>query len=368
MEGKSSPLAGDQMNADLSVSSSSDCDHTSNELRKQNGVIDERTGMVDSIIKRQTILESLEKKKGLHKGEFADLDEQLLESIEPYITPELPPSPVLAAYVDKSETRKISFLHSVGVEDDNLGKFLTKNPFILTEDVQNLKARVHYLKAKKFKDDGIAQIINRAPFFLNFSIKRLDNKLGFFQRELSLTGEETRQLITRTPKLVTGRLDTVKRSIFSLKEQMRFSAKECKALVLSQPRVLQTGNDIIILLIPNQIHSSTISVQSSHVQAEFESSTHPVGRYKLLRTFDYLHNTVGITHTQFVQFPQVFRSSLPRIKERHQYLVKLERAQYDPTKPGYISLEALFKQPDEVFCKDVAKTSILEFNNFLKTL
>ncbi|XP_070550347.1 transcription termination factor 3, mitochondrial-like [Ptychodera flava] len=113
---------------------------------------------------------------------------------------------------------------------------------------------------------------------------------------------------------------------------MRFSAKECKALVLSQPRVLQTG------------------------------------RYKLLSTFDYLHNTVGITHTQFVQFPQVFRSSLPRIKERHQYLVKLERAQYDPTKPGYISLEALFKQPDEVFCKDVAKTSILEFNNFLKTL
>ncbi|XP_077862761.1 transcription termination factor 3, mitochondrial-like [Saccoglossus kowalevskii] len=312
-------------------------------------------------------------KQGLvtHKM-FEDLDDEFLESIQPYITPQLPVSPTFATYVDQSETLsnlvkigmdlskvqkrwtfkdnlikmdfdkdikdKLSFLHHVGVDDSLLGKFLTKNPFILMESVDNLEARVAYLNLKNFTDEAISQIITRAPYFLNFSIKRIDNKLGFYRKELSLTGNETRYLITRNPKvtkknihpedfrclLLPGKLATVKRSIFALKEQMRFSQKEFKKMVLNQPKILQTG------------------------------------KFKLLSTFDYLHNTVGLKHKQFVQFPSVFRSSLPRIKERHQYLSSLGRAQYNPTQPGYVTLEKLAILPDDLFCKDIASPEMLQ--------
>ncbi|XP_077989839.1 transcription termination factor 3, mitochondrial-like [Glandiceps talaboti] len=275
-------------------------------------------------------------------------------------------SPTLAAYVDQSETLSklvklgvnlsevdkrgsfkdylvkldferdiqgnILFLHDIGIKDESLGKLLTKNPFLLAVDLDKLTVRRGYLKEKKFTDDAITQIVNRAPYFLNFSIKRVDRKLGFLQQELRLTGDETRYLVTRAPKLVTGKIETIKRNLFSLRFQLRFTAKELKDLVLNQPKILTTG------------------------------------RYKLLSTFDYLHNTVGIKHKQMTQFPHVFRSSLQKFKERHKYLVKLGRAQYDVSKPGYVSLERMIIVPDEIFCEEIAKSSIVDFNNFLKTL
>ena len=70
---------------------------------------------------------------------------------------------------------KISFLNFVGVESDNLGKFLTKNPHILLEDQENLEKRVKYLMAKKFDQTAIAQMVNRAPYLLCFSVSKIQN-------------------------------------------------------------------------------------------------------------------------------------------------------------------------------------------------
>ena len=68
---------------------------------------------------------------------------------------------------------KISFLNFVGVESNNLGKFLTKNPHILLEDQENLEKRVKYLMAKKFDKMAIAQMVNRAPYLLCFSVSKM---------------------------------------------------------------------------------------------------------------------------------------------------------------------------------------------------
>lgn len=65
---------------------------------------------------------------------------------------------------------------------------------------------------------------------------------------------------------------------------------------------------------------------------------------------------------------QVFNSKLLRIKERHLFLKFLGRAQYDPQQPSYIALDKLIALPDDVFCTEVAKTSIDDFQKFLKTL
>lgn len=47
--------------------------------------------------------------------------------------------------------------------------------------------RVAYLKSKKFDKEAIARLVSQAPYLLLFSVERLDNRLGFYQKELGFT-------------------------------------------------------------------------------------------------------------------------------------------------------------------------------------
>lgn len=112
---------------------------------------------------------------------------------------------------------RLLFLKEIGVEGSSFGYIITHNPFILTESLENLQARWHeeiseilpcscmcfktvfnnvlffflqrvnYLKSKKFSSETVASMVSKAPYLLNFSVKRLDNRLGFFQHQLSLS-------------------------------------------------------------------------------------------------------------------------------------------------------------------------------------
>lgn len=117
------------------------------------------------------------------------------------ITPYFPVSFNLAAYVNQSETlqnlinlnvnlskiekkphlvykilkldferdlkKSILFLKDY-VEVEKLGDFITKNPLILCEPLDDLEVRINYLKSKKFNDIQLREIITRNPFWLMY--------------------------------------------------------------------------------------------------------------------------------------------------------------------------------------------------------
>jgi mTERF domain-containing protein len=83
--------------------------------------------------------------------------------------------------------------------------------------------------------------------------------------------------------------------------------------------------------------------------------------------FDYIHNEMGIPHKLIAEQPSGLLSRVERIQQRHEFLRSLERAQYDPAKPGYISLTSLVSGTDIDFCRDIAKTPVTLYNKFLKT-
>ena len=56
------------------------------------------------------------------------------------------------------------------------------------------------------------------------------------------------------------------------------------------------------------------------------------------------------------------------LEYRHRYLVKQGRAQYNPTLPNYVSLNDLVVPIDEDFCFKTAKTTISEYNTFLRLI
>ncbi|KAM9279050.1 transcription termination factor 3, mitochondrial [Cariama cristata] len=239
---------------------------------------------------------------------------------------------LLTLNFEKDIKKILLFLKDVGVEDNQLGPFLTKNPYILAEDLEALETRVAYLKSKKFGKAEIAQMVSRAPYLLLFSVERLDNRLGFFKNELGLSVKKTKDLVTRLPRLLTGKLEPVKENLQVCQIELGFQRNEIQQIVFKTPKILTAS------------------------------------KKRLRQTFDYLHNIMGIPHHMLTRFPQVFNSKLLRIRERHMFLTFLGRAQYDPTQPSYISLDQLVSLPDEVFCTEIAKASIQDFEKFLKTL
>uniref|UniRef100_UPI00398F51B8 transcription termination factor 3, mitochondrial isoform X2 n=1 Tax=Pristiophorus japonicus TaxID=55135 RepID=UPI00398F51B8 len=209
---------------------------------------------------------------------------------------------------DRDVKERLLFLKDTGVEEDLFGTFLTRNPFILTENMENLQMRIQYLQSKKFSKGAIARMVSGAPYLLNFSVERLDNRLGFYQKELGLNMQKVCRV------------------------ELGFRHNEIQHMVISVPKLLLAS------------------------------------KKKVTGLFDYLHNTMGIPHHLITKFPQVFNAKFLRIKDRHLFLEYLGRAQYDPSQPNYISLDKLVATPDDVFCVEIAKGTLLDFEAFQKTL
>lgn len=90
-------------------------------------------------------------------------------------------------------------------------------------------------------------------------------------------------------------------------------------------------------------------------------------RGRLLNTFEYAHDEMQLQHDFIVQIPQILFCRKTRLQQRHLFLVEMKRAQYDPSKPMYVSPLALVSGTDLDFCRDVAKTTVEIYNAFLKT-
>lgn len=233
---------------------------------------------------------------------------------------------------DRDVKDRLLFLKDVGVEEELLGAFLTRNPFILTEDLENLQKRVQYLQSKKFSTAAISRMVSGAPYLLNFSVERLDNRLGFYQEQLGLSTQKTRDLVIRLPKLLTGSLEPVKENLRVCRIELGFRENEIQQMVTCVPKLLLASKS------------------------------------KVTRLFDYLHNTMGIPHHLITKFPQAFNAKFLRIKDRHLFLQHVGRAQYDPSQPNYIPLDKLVATPDDVFCVTLAKAMLSDFETFQKTL
>ncbi|XP_032666853.1 transcription termination factor 3, mitochondrial [Odontomachus brunneus] len=225
----------------------------------------------------------------------------------------------------------IMFLHDCGVPADHLGYFITKNPHIFKEDMDDLHTRIRYLRAHEFSINMIGTIICKNPRWLLHSTKDIDGRLGYFQNNFKLTGQQIRLFAVKGPKVVTYKMLHIINNTFSIKEEMEFDNIQIKKLLLKMPR----------LWVKN--------------------------RERLMRTFEYAHNEMKLSRDFIVEIPQILTCRTTRLRQRHMFLVEMKKAQYDPSKPLYVSPVALVSGTDLDFCRHIAMTSIDIYNAFLKT-
>jgi len=233
---------------------------------------------------------------------------------------------------DKDCKKHLFFLHDLGISAEQYGEFITKNPFIFKESLDDLETRVYYLRSKKFSIVQVRDIVGRNPYWLSFSTKRIDKRLGWYQKNFMLSGDDLRFLTCKQPKLITFNLMHIRSANFTIKEQMGFEKLELKALLLAKPNLWMAS------------------------QAD------------LLERFDYIHNVMKIPHDKILQSPEILTSRRHRLKQRHDFLRLIGKLQFDETKPGYISLKSFVEGNDKDFVLNVCKSSLETYDNFLKTL
>lgn len=142
---------------------------------------------------------------------------------------------ILRLDFERDVKRHLLFLHDLGLPADYFGNFITKNPLIFRESIDDLETRVFYLRSKKFSLEKVCDIVGNNPYWLNFSTKRIDRRLGWFQKNFKLYGDDIRFLTHKQPRLITYNLDHIREATFSIKEQMGFDNDEIKVLLLSKP-------------------------------------------------------------------------------------------------------------------------------------
>ena len=223
------------------------------------------------------------------------------------------------------------YLKSLGIEDDVLGIWITCNPLIFRESIENLNIRLEYLKSKKFTQEMIQMILIRYPPFLNFTVKRVDTALGFLQREFRLTGNDVRQIISHHPKVIHFTHYRYKAISFVFKEVMGFNENQIREIIVGAP--------------------SCIYRDCQHLE----------------KTFDLLHVRNGYSRELIVNSPYCLTAQLSMLVARINYLKLLNIFQPDPTKPCFTALDDLCAVRLSVFIEKCAKTSVLDFIKYTKS-
>ncbi|KRZ89362.1 RuvB-like 1 [Trichinella sp. T8] len=213
----------------------------------------------------------------------------------------------------------LRFLVLNGIPLEEIGQYLTRNPWIFQQNLQHLSDRIGYLKSKAFTVDAIAHIINKARYWLNFDIQTIDSRLGWLQINFKLTGDEVRDVVTKEPKLITFGTGYVQRLQFTFRQEMGFTKIQTKQLLIKDPKLYITYRSV------------------------------------LMKSFDYLHNAVGFSHETILSWPRCLRESSYKARARHQFLKRLKRDQFDPQRPNYVTIEAMLSGDDGEFCARVAK-------------
>jgi len=86
------------------------------------------------------------------------------------------------------------------------------------------------------------------------------------------------------------------------------------------------------------------------------------------RRFDYLHNEAKISHQDIARSPELLLVRESRLKNRMGFLQYLGKAQYDSEKPNYVTFKMIYSGEDAEFATKVAKSSVLEYNMYMKSL
>lgn len=97
---------------------------------------------------------------------------------------------------------RIQFMINQGVDLEYHASIFTSNPSIFDVSLESMNQSIEYLKSKNFSPRNIKDIlIGSYGRWFNYSLE-IDKKLGYFQKNFELSGQEVRQIAVAAPNLI----------------------------------------------------------------------------------------------------------------------------------------------------------------------
>lgn len=120
-----------------------------------------------------------------------------------------------------------------GVKDSilNANRLSIKSP-------ENLKGKVDYLiNTLGFKVSDVRNLINRYPSFFEYTAKAINNKFEDF-KELNFSKDEFRQLIIKSPRIVTCSTKAIKDKANILMDKLGLNNEDIKNMIYVHPALV----------------------------------------------------------------------------------------------------------------------------------
>ena len=226
------------------------------------------------------------------------------------------------------------FLHDLGLKIENSAFVILKNPFFLKEKLDSLQTRIRYFESKGFTREKIVAILSKAPKWLTVSTEDMEKSMNWYRKEFNLDDIELVNILMEQPKLCIIRTKLASDMKFCFKEILGYSDDRIKSMIKSCPKLFTKEHE------------------------------------KIKNNYYYLTDVMKTKDSNISECPQILFMPLVKLRSRFSFLKHLKRNQFDPTKPNFVSLRDICndKMNEEIFCKKVAKSTIEEYTNFLKSI
>lgn len=151
-----------------------------------------------------------------------------------------------------------------------------------------------------------------------------------------------------------------------------FTAEQLHQLMCQFPKLIayQSGPTLLVqckMLFCDKIQYTPEEAAQLITRAPFVLKKVPANMY---RNHEYLIDEMAIEDRQMLlKFPHVYALEPAELENRHEYLKKNGLAQYDPTKPKFISLKTVGHFSTDDFLADLGGSHSFEkYYEFLKTI
>lgn len=234
---------------------------------------------------------------------------------------------------------KFIFLNDLGVNPNEFGEVLTKNPEILnpTYSTMKLKEVVEYFNSMGFTEEQILSMIVRCPKLFTSNIVEIDQVLGFLQKfqvstkKLNLLPDEVRSLVIRCPNLMLKSTMSLYLNGQVIERTFGFNHCQIKSILIDNPKLLITD---------------TKDLEMKYL---------------------FMNRILGLDADEIINNNKIFENKIKTCEHRHDFLKSKGMAQYNSKLANYIFPTKYFCCTDEQFVKYV-KCDIVDYENFLKTL
>jgi len=227
----------------------------------------------------------------------------------------------------------------LGISEDVMWKITNDAPSVLGLKAKNVRNKVQVLQSLVgFTDSEIRQLISSQPTLLQLSVKKnLSPKIVYWIRQLEMGKEDLKALILGCPALLKYSRANINRKLFFFQNTMRYSLRDCRTLLIKNPRLLtcsvKTGLIPRLNFLHKEVEISLPDIRKIVLKnpqtllMSVEQNLTPKCVFYFIMTLHMDNKSVG---KMLLKYPQILNYNLEHcILPIHHYFLSLDFSTYE---------------------------------------